>query len=55
MPNKRDPEKKMVGFYVTPEEHRALKQLAASLNTNMTELVKSLIQNAANPIRKRDR
>jgi hypothetical protein len=53
MPNQRDPEKRMIGIYVSPKEYAQIKELARRLNTNMSELLRRLAANQADPIRKR--
>jgi hypothetical protein len=53
MPNKRDPEKVQVGFWVSPKEKAELADLARRLNTNMSELLRSLVERQAHPVRKK--
>jgi hypothetical protein len=42
MPNKRDKSKKMVGFYASPEEKKALEELAKLHKISLSELLRRL-------------
>lgn len=43
MANKRDPEKKMFGVYLTPKQRKVVKALAELDGIPMTSVVKQLI------------
>lgn len=44
MPNQRDPKKTRVAIWLLPEERKALANLAKKQGTNMSEVVKNLIE-----------
>jgi len=53
MPHKRDPEKKMIGFWLSPRELRELDELCRRLDTNRAELFRKLVGHQANPLGKK--
>ena len=44
MPNKRDPEKKMVAVWFSPDERAALREAAAEAGLTMTDYLKQLLK-----------
>ena len=50
MPNKRDKSKKMVGFYASPEEKKALEELAKLHKISLSELLRRLATGALKAI-----
>jgi len=55
MPNQRNPSKKYVGFWFTPEEVAMIDELARRNATNRTEIVKALVCNQIAPIQKQSK
>ena len=46
MPNQRDKSKKLVGFYATPDEQKALKAIAKKRGISLSELLRQLAAGA---------
>lgn len=44
MPNKRDKDKKLVGFWATAEEKKALEKLAKKKGVTVAELLRSILK-----------
>lgn len=55
MPSKRDPEKKHVGLWVSPDELKDMDELAVQLNLTRTDLIKTLVSNQWNLLHLRTR
>ena len=53
MPNKRDPEKRMIGLWLSPKEIAELDELCRSLKTNRAELLRSLVNRQVHPVGKK--
>jgi hypothetical protein len=52
MANKRDPRKKMVGLWLSPEELADFNTLAQRLGLNRSELLRRLVSNIVSPARR---
>ena len=44
MPNKRDPEKKMVAVWFSPEDRASLREAAAEAGLTMTDYLRQLLK-----------
>jgi Ribbon-helix-helix protein, copG family len=50
MSGQRDPNKKMIGLWLSPEERQQFDELAIKLGVTRSELIRRLVKNIVSPI-----